>query len=58
MGWQIIWTAFPMFLLGHGAYGLLLVDSVRRPVWRPLAFAGYGACILCLIVGSLSLIWS
>ena len=58
LGLQIVWTAFPAFLLGHVALAMMLADSVRRSVWRPMMFAGYGACALCLIVGLLVVIWS
>lgn len=58
LGLQLICTAFAAVVLGHVALGMMMADSVRRSVWRPLMFFGYGACAFCLIVGLLMVIWS
>ena len=58
VGWQVVWTAFPAFLVGHAAMGLLLADIDRRSVWKPLMVVGYGASLLCVVVGIFMVIWS
>jgi hypothetical protein len=58
LGWQIICTAVPAFLFGHGALAVSWLDKARKPLWVTGTVIGYGASALCLIVGSTVVIWS
>jgi len=58
MGWDILATALPAFIVGHAAIMMSWLDEPRKRLWTVLTVLGYGSSAACLVVGALWVIWS
>lgn len=58
MGWQILASALPAFILGHSAVAVAMFAPSHKRLWLAVAYAGYGVTVACMVVGIMWLIWS
>ena len=58
VGWQILSSAAPIFLLGLGFGAMVETDWPRLRLWWLARAACFWVGGLCLIVGLLMVIWS